>query len=525
MNREPSATPAASFWHTLVLVSGVLLGVLLVCRLVVLLGYPLGVDQGVFAWIGQVVASGGRPYLDAWDVKGPGVFAFSALLSLAMPGALGMRIFDLLLQLLAVAVLVRHPVGTNDRRAGWLAATVYLAGYASLGFHETAQPDSWANALLVIGLVPAIRAVEELDSASIPRTLLVASAMVTLAALFKPTYGAVGLVPVTLLLLWLRKRPDAPRVRTASFVALGFALPALACVLWLTGLGALTEMWNVVVRWNSSVYAGGTNETPRHLAYAVVFGFFRNVRWWPLGLAMSVPLLLAVRRNAARITLLWLFAIMIEIAFQRKFWGYHWTALLGPLSVAASFVYADASSRRPTWYARAGLRSSALVGLVLCVLVGMLASIVWRERVRLTDVHSVEALDLLGSYQPSLQGFDSVLVVVRRTTTPSDRVLFFGTLAIGYFESARASVSRISMSRPLLDGQGTAERERYRQEFWDDWRATPPAVVVTYSPAHCAAHLEVQWTCPAAFPALSEELAIHYHPADEVGGFLVFRRK
>ena len=32
---------------------------------------PLGRDQGIFAWVGGVILSGGLPYADAWEVKGP----------------------------------------------------------------------------------------------------------------------------------------------------------------------------------------------------------------------------------------------------------------------------------------------------------------------------------------------------------------------------------------------------------------------------------------------------------------------
>jgi hypothetical protein len=35
------------------------------------LTWPFGMDQGVLAWVGDVVVRGGMPYRDAFDVKGP----------------------------------------------------------------------------------------------------------------------------------------------------------------------------------------------------------------------------------------------------------------------------------------------------------------------------------------------------------------------------------------------------------------------------------------------------------------------
>src|SRR5262245_21558461 len=32
---------------------------------------PLGRDQGIFAWVAEVVLGGGLPYADAWEIKGP----------------------------------------------------------------------------------------------------------------------------------------------------------------------------------------------------------------------------------------------------------------------------------------------------------------------------------------------------------------------------------------------------------------------------------------------------------------------
>jgi hypothetical protein len=40
---------------------------------------PIGYDQGIFAYIGEVIKRGGNPYQDAWDFKGPLLYYLNAL--------------------------------------------------------------------------------------------------------------------------------------------------------------------------------------------------------------------------------------------------------------------------------------------------------------------------------------------------------------------------------------------------------------------------------------------------------------
>jgi len=46
---------------------------------------PIGYDQGIFAYIGEVIKRGGDPYQDAWDFKGPLLYYLNAL---------GLSLFD-----------------------------------------------------------------------------------------------------------------------------------------------------------------------------------------------------------------------------------------------------------------------------------------------------------------------------------------------------------------------------------------------------------------------------------------------
>ena len=509
------------------------LGLVVAARLWVICGYPVGVDQGVFGWFGRIVADGGRPYVDAWDTKGPGVFALSGFVESVMPGPVGMRLFDIVLQLAAACVLWRFPVCAPAPLTGLLAASMYMAAYTTLGFHETAQPDSWANAILVMGLVPLLSAEIPLDSSLMRRRLFWACASVSVAVLFKPTYGALGAVPLAVLIAETRRNADGlregalPRALVAA--AMGFLAPLLLCAGWLASKGALGAMWDVVIRWNSAVYAREGASDLRHMAYSAVHAYFENLRWWPLALVSGVALVGSLRARRAPVMALWTAMVVVEIAAQRKFWGYHWTPLIGPLAVAVSNAARDAvrdavghSIATSRMAIRHSLATVGAIGIALSVA----AAVLWSERARLGEGRgtAASAMQLLG-YANRLSGFDDVVRVVRRDTKPSDRVYFWGTLAIGNYLTDRATVGRLAVSRPLLDGAGTAVNAEYRAEFWRAWQVKPPAMVVAYSATHCERYPELEWTCLEAFPELGLVLGREYRRPMELGGFVVYYRR
>lgn len=123
------------------------------------LGWPLGWDQGILAWVGSVVASGGLPFRDAWDPKGPGSYLPFALTSaVAGPLPVGYRVMELLLLLggcVAVAFAVR---ALGLPTAASFAGPALVLTQPSLGYKGTLQPDQWAGWLLAGSVAIALGA-------------------------------------------------------------------------------------------------------------------------------------------------------------------------------------------------------------------------------------------------------------------------------------------------------------------------------------------------------------------------------
>jgi 4-amino-4-deoxy-L-arabinose transferase-like glycosyltransferase len=108
--------------------------------------YPLGRDQGIFGWAGDVILKGGVPYLDAWDQKGPATYYTYALAQAAFGrNTWGIRVLDLLFVLAGCVFLRSLARQLGGKSAGTLAAVLFACLYFRLGYWSTAQPDGWAS--------------------------------------------------------------------------------------------------------------------------------------------------------------------------------------------------------------------------------------------------------------------------------------------------------------------------------------------------------------------------------------------
>ncbi|MGC4066607.1 MAG: hypothetical protein QM784_18625 [Polyangiaceae bacterium] len=95
--------PSGNLDRTLV----ILVSVLVLLASVLLLTFPFGRDQGIFAVVGGGLLHGKVPYRDLWDVKTPGIFVVFALAQALFGHTMvGPRIIEVVGLLLTCAALV-----------------------------------------------------------------------------------------------------------------------------------------------------------------------------------------------------------------------------------------------------------------------------------------------------------------------------------------------------------------------------------------------------------------------------------
>ncbi len=345
--------------------------------------YPFGRDHGLYHYVGREWLRGAVPYRDVMEQKTPVIFLVYGLAQ-ALFGEhfWSVRVVEVA-WVLTVGVALAAVATPRGERAlpgmhGATALLVALAYFGTLDFWHTAQCEVGASGLAIVALALVHRRAPD------PRATVVAGLLAGLAVLAKPT-GALLALPVGVLAV-ARGFAVAPRLRGAVVTGLRFALGALApFALFVAYLGvhrgALTAAYDVLVRCNAYYVA---NEAASHsraedvravatwatlhlallltptLAALMGFGAAIGARSWALA-----------RRYGGALTMLVLATLGVVV--QRKFFPYHWGAVLLwlPLPVALA---ADDLARG----ARLHLRSTALGAAFASALMLFAVTLPWR---------------------------------------------------------------------------------------------------------------------------------------------------
>jgi hypothetical protein len=103
---------------------------LLACALVAVrlpsLAQPMGADQALYAYVGERILEGERPYLDAWDQKPPAIHYTYAVLRAIWPADAVVAVADLAAT--AVVAVLLFWIGRDlvSRQVGAWAAVLFL---------------------------------------------------------------------------------------------------------------------------------------------------------------------------------------------------------------------------------------------------------------------------------------------------------------------------------------------------------------------------------------------------------------
>jgi hypothetical protein len=203
--------------------------------------WPLVGDAALMHYVAFLMDRGLRPYAQIRDMNFPGSYIPDWLaMHLLGPGALGWRIFDLLLGVGAIAAMVSI-AGRGNRFAGFWAGALLVLLHGRDGMGQTGQRDFTITVLLLWSYYFARRV--KADSASTGRLLrCYAAAVLAGAALtIKPT--AIFFVPV----LMMASAPAGRRLRAKVAITWGAGLmtAALAAVVLLVRMHALSAFFKV----------------------------------------------------------------------------------------------------------------------------------------------------------------------------------------------------------------------------------------------------------------------------------------
>ena len=524
------------------------------------LWWPFGPDQGIFAWVGDVILQGGMPYRDAWEVKGPVVHYAYALSQLLFGRVMwGIRLLDLAVLALALPFLWRMAARLFDETAAKLAVVLFTLWYANGGYWSTSQPDGWAAMLLIIAVyhllnnsdsVTAALSTSKIEEPAGPRAarlgaktrltpqkldmlMLAAGAIIGLCSLIKPIYATYLLLFVIYALAHPTAHPARVRfIRSVGLGLLSWGLIILLMVAWFAYRGALADLIEVQITFNSTVHRlAHTRTTPAQLQ--LILGF--ALQGWIL-----VALLPAVvggmslwqrRRPEAGVLGAWMLLTLLLVMMQNKFYLYHWFPLYGPLAIIAGGGVSRllAVQNLPAVREMPGLKylSPALLALMFstAMIVPTLSLLRWG--LAINGYQSWESyyqgFGTYGEGDFSFKADQEVAQFISQQTSPQDTVLVWGFEVLVNYLSGRPSPSRFGFNYALVRGSENMLEPAYRAEFMQALYSNPPRYILILDEDKNDLMAKTSRQFVNDFPALKTFIDTHYQLETTIEHFAVWQ--
>lgn len=519
-----------------------LIWVLLVVALVVAalptLFYPLTRDQGIYAYIADLMAHGGAPFRDAWEIKPPAVF-FVYWLAFLLVGRteFALRLFDVLYTLLSAAAVTGLAWQSfRDRRiavlSGWLYTFCY---YFLVHFHSMATPEAFMTPFLAASVYGMVRGVRRRQNV----WFFVAGVAAGVVFWFKPTAG----LPIAAVLIWTwremrRERWNSRQAWIDSALLVGGVLLGLAPIgLYLYGRG-LREFWEIWRVYGTGTYLEAGGLVRGASPFAALDVVLRYVRDWELvvwlSLAGAVGALAWRRRNRSgeALVVFWV-ACIVATLLQGKLFEYHWIPILAPAAIlmAMCIVWLALEMRDRLSVVLCDMRNIVVLTVVLALAMWMGYDRISRFRTtfgyvtgRMSEEHYYAQYDIGQDF--SALGTRLAAAYLRDHTQPQDTALIWGVEPLVNFLAQRRSPTNFISFYVLVSGQGkNPHLDAWRADFLDDIHQHPPVYIVLVdddvtplAPVGSRAQLK-------DFPAFESILSAEYEFETQVEDYSFYRRK
>ena len=468
-------------------------GGLLFSWLATSLSWPMGSDQGVFAWAGDVIVSGGFPYKDAWDTKGPLTHYLYAFVQILFGRTeWGIRLFDLTLLLASSLSLWHLLIKLGHTKAAPIASLLFCFWYGGSGYCHTAQPDGWAGmiSIFMVDLLIADR------GAFLLKTAILCGLILALLILFKNPFLLLFLV--VLGYAWAYKSKNKIQELIFLLSVAGSLIFFLFLVgLWFEEHKALGELINVQFIFNRSV------QQNHHKQFGLVWMVTRVVQYF-FTIERAFGLIFALigmfhlwnrERKSAILLSGWFAASLAVVMVQNIFFVYHWHLILPSFSILAAIgiIVSWKTATDP------GVSVNRFVFRkdYVKILVSLTAVLLFLTSASHAGLHSyrffrsVFGLQSWASYYEGFgqkEGADywypairEVSRYVKEKTSDQDLVLVWGYQPLIYYLSGRKPPDRFGGLFPLVSPYADDWiKESYRHEFVQAVKNRLPRYIVFF---------------------------------------------
>ena len=509
---------------------------LMLCWAAAYVTWPFSTDQGILAWVGRVIADGGAPYRDAWEIRGPAPFFVYAALADAFGNAQWpLRVVDLAFVAVGAACIWRTAAMVGQSTASRFAVVLYVLWFASLSHHDTAQSDGW-NAVMIAGVVAAI-----LARGTRPNAMhgLIAGVLLGLCVMSKPSYAVFFVLPVAIGLFERRRNGWQWLAAFWGAGALGALASAAIILLWLRHHGAIAPLIDIHVRWllaqHIHLEGGWLNRVQTTATFLTAGKFATALVPAVVGLAASWR----QHRHIAVVLVLWALGAIATVTAQGNFFPYHWHPLYPPLAILSGIGLAAmfaAARETPTTAVRAAAWGAVAAAIFAAALLPAVR--VYRLAAVAAGVLPVDRYRSIefGPFAPQTGIFPRVAEYLREHTAPNETVQIWGSVPGVNLLAERRLPTRFGYVAPLVGQVDDEFRRRYRREYMTSIAAAPPRYLVALDDSICArtsdtesrrliGFAEALMKCLGELPELQGFVSRNYDAESRLGSFVFYRRR
>lgn len=526
------------------------------------LAYPLGRDNGIFAYCGWAVLRGQVPYAQFWEHKTPAIFfIYAAIERIFGVSEAGVRRGDLAYSLLVVPffyLLVSNLFGRRAAVCATITWAIFHTALNTLYFWSGAESETFMVLPFILAYY-AYRQSENTSSRSAGRArlwVLAAGLAAGLAIMIKVT-AVVGLfaLAVYAVVTTLRDRTlQNPKARVQALLSklglavLGVGLAILPFVVYFASQGALREAVDVSIVANFFYGQGGSD-----LGVAAANALGRagdnllHLRVYYLLPALAlVYIALRERTRATLLIALWLLCAFAMTWVQGRLWPYHYIGTLVPLSVLSGFVVDRLFlelARRKTANRPSRLPAALLTVLIFGLTVSSLAPNNGTETVYSWDRYQQYASGRITArqYQADfhrgtydyLPNADAARYIAAHTQA-GDRVLVWAVDPLVNFLADRLAPGRFIYNYPIISPDiPIAARAEYQRIFMAELVRNPPAIIAVAVGDTSPITDPDSLTLLREFPAFGQYITDHYTDQpfeippsrNKVQTFLIYTRR
>ena len=492
-----------------------------------ILSYRMGLDQGVFAYIGAEIVDGRWPYVETWDHAFPGLMFLNAgeIILFGKSGAL-FRLFDWLYQMGCVWFIYSITRQVSDRTGGYFASALYVLVYQGYGPWNTAQREGFAMLFVLWGFWLYLTAKNRRPLF----TTIGVGIGLGLAVTIKPTMLALASLYAPLLL-----RPSRKTVKLAIVGGAALLVPSLAIILTYWANGFIRDLYEACIAFQTQVY-GHISRGSEPLLVSWMSNLSQLGLQTVLVATLYLPFLFWGRGlRARRMLYLGYLGSVFAVVVQGTFAGYHYLPGLALGAVLVGTMFSLTTSL-VLGEARAAIgRFRVTTRLAVAHLLVLAALPVYLHRQPLENLVTLQFLE-----RPEANEFRNRTVFdftedwdlaehLRKNTESDDRIQVWGHESLVYYLAERDAASRFQTSNPLTaraPGEAiTPMQVRWREEFMSDVTSLRPryVAVVRSDDWWWAPEQQTSEQLLDDFPAWKRFIISEYSLEMTIGRFLVYR--